>query len=339
MNKPFQVSGKTKATLAAGMFAMLFLTSCVPSMLATKMLKIALQPSNTSRDTTKAWSEAIAEYPFLKQWRDSLTAAKALRDTFITAPDYANLHALYIRSPRLQAPGDTIASIPSRTAIVVHGHTSSSVGVAHLGYMYSHDLGYNVIMPDLRLSGLSDGDHYTMGWNERKDVELWIDFAKKLFGDSTQIAIHGVSMGAATTMMVSGDSLPSNVKWFVEDCGYTSVWEQFRYVLAKDYHITGKSLLKAAQKKAEKLYNLNFKTASSEEQVKKSCRPMLFIHGDRDTYVPVNMAQQLYKAKPEPKEIWIVPGATHAQSYKTASADYTARVKQFIEKYSAPEQQ
>ena len=310
--------------LAVLAFASLFFTSCMTSLLAPKLLKVALQPANTSKDTTAAWKSEIKEYPYVGTWRDSLMKVSALRDTFITAPDYANLHALYIKS----------AQHSDKTAIVVHGHTSSSVGVAHLGYMYNRDLGYNIILPDLRLSGLSDGDHYTMGWNEREDVKLWINFATKLFSDTTKIIIHGVSMGAATTMMLSGDSLPENVKWFVEDCGYTSVWEQFRYVLAKDYHISSKSLLKAAQKKAEKLYNLNFKKASSENQVKKSKLPMLFIHGDGDTYVPVKMVEQLYNAKPEPKEKWIVPGAAHAQSYKTAPAEYTKRIKEFVSKYS-----
>lgn len=318
------IINRLHSLLAIFLFALIFLCGCVPSFMATKLLKTALQPTNTSKDTTVAWKNEIKEYPYIGTWRDSLTKVSALRDTFITAPDYANLHALFIKS----------AHHSNITAIVIHGHTSSSVGVAHLGYMYNHDLGYNVILPDLRLSGLSDGDHYTMGWDERKDIKLWIDLAKKIFSDSTQIVIHGVSMGAATTMMLAGDTLPQNVKWFVEDCGYTSVWEQFQYVLAKDYHISSKSLLKSAQKKAEKLYNLNFKKASSEEQIKKSNLPMLFIHGDGDTYVPVKMVEQLYKVKPEPKELWIVPGATHAHSYKSAPKEYTKQVKDFISKYS-----
>ena len=53
---------------------------------------------------------------------------------------------------------------------------------------------------------------------------------------------------------------------------------------------------------------------------------MLFIHGDGDTYVPVKMVEQLYKVKPEPKELWIVPGATHAHSYKSAPKEYTKRL-------------
>mgnify|MGYP002515873248 CR=1 FL=1 len=301
----------------------LLFVSCISSMLAPKLLKVALQPDYTSKDTAVAWKNEVRDYPYVGTWRDSLIKASALRDTFITAPDKTKLHALYIKS----------AQHSDITAIVIHGHTSSSVGVAHLGYMYNHDLGYNVMLPDLRLSGLSGGDHYTMGWYEREDVKLWIDMAVKLFSDTAKIIVHGVSMGAATTMMLSGDSLPQNVKWFVEDCGYTSVWEQFSYILAKDYHITGKSLLKAAQKRAQKKYNLDFKKASSINQIKKCRLPMLFIHGDADTYVPVKMVEQLYNAKPKPKEIWIVPGAPHALSYKTAAAEYTKRIKDFVSKY------
>ena len=157
--------------------------------------------------------------------------------------------------------------------------------------------------------------------------------ATKLFGDTTRIVVHGVSMGAATVMMMSGDTLSSNVKCMVEDCGYSSVWDEFKHVLQKNYKISGTSLLKSASEKAKKLYNYDFSKASSVEQVKKSSIPMLFIHGDADTYVPTTMVYELYKAKPEPKELWVVPGAEHDKSYETAPEEYTKRVKEFVEKY------
>ncbi len=204
------IINRQHSLLAIFLFALIFLCGCVPSFMATKLLKTALQPTNTSKDTTVAWKNEIKEYPYIGTWRDSLTKVSALRDTFITASDYANLHALFIKS----AHHSKMCNANRRRSVSVY-----------------YNCGYNVILPDLRLSGLSDGDHYTMGWDERKDIKLWIDLAKKIFSDSTQIVIHGVSMGAATTMMLAGDTLPQNVKWFVEDCGYTSVWEQFQYVL------------------------------------------------------------------------------------------------------------
>lgn len=57
---------------------------------------------------------------------------------------------------------------------------------------------------------------------------------------------------------------------------------------------------------------------------------MLFIHGDADTFVPTWMVYPLYEAKPEPKELWIVPGATHAMSYKDYPQEYTEHVKKFV---------
>lgn len=96
-----------------------------------------------------------------------------------------------------------------------------------IGYMYNKELGFNILLPDLRDTGLSGGDAIQMGWLDRKDVIQWMDTANEIYGDSTRMVVHGISMGAATTMMVSGEPQPGYVKCFVEDCGYTNVWDQF----------------------------------------------------------------------------------------------------------------
>lgn len=74
-----------------------------------------------------------------------------------------------------------------------------------------------------------------MGWKDCKDVRQWIAVATDIFGCEKaegkrmvpNIVVHGVSMGAATVMCLSGDPLPYNVRCFVEDCGYTSAWDEF----------------------------------------------------------------------------------------------------------------
>lgn len=60
---------------------------------------------------------------------------------------------------------------------------------------------------------------------------------------------------------------------------------------------------------------------------------MLFIHGGDDDYVPTEMVYTLYDAKSEPKELWIAPGAAHAESYKDYKEEYTEKVKNFVDKY------
>jgi len=81
------------------------------------------------------------------------------------------------------------------------------------------------------------------------------------------------------------------------------------------------------------LYGWSFGEASALNQVAKCKLPMLFIHGSADDYVPTRMVYPLYKAKPQPKEIWIVKGAPHAKSFQLNQKAYIKKVAQFTGKY------
>lgn len=287
------------------------------------MLKFALSPLNEGKNLESSWEYMFKNYPELETWKDSLQQANALKDTFIYAPDQARLHAYYVAAP----------TPTSKTAVIVHGYTDNAIRMMMIGYLYNKNLGYNILLPDLRYSGLSDGDAFQMGWLDRKDVMLWMDVANQIYGDSTQMVVHGISMGGATTMMISGETQPDYVKCFVDDCGYTSVWDQFSKELKEDFGIPAFPLLYTSSWLCDWTKGWNFTEASSLEQVKKCSLPMLFIHGEKDDYVQTWMVHELYKAKPQPKEIWVVPGADHATSYKLNKEEYTQKVKQFTEKY------
>ncbi|WP_344844614.1 alpha/beta hydrolase [Nonomuraea dietziae] len=45
--------------------------------------------------------------------------------------------------------------------------------------------------------------------------------------------------------------------------------------------------------------------------------PLLVVHGDADTFFPVDHAHQVFDAAREPKELWIEPGYGHAESAAT----------------------
>ena len=202
-----------------------------------------------------------------------------------------------------------------------------------IGYLYSRDLGYNILLPDLQHHGQSEGAAIQMGWKDRWDVLEWMNIANQLFGNDTQMVVHGISMGGATTMMVSGEPQQPFVKCFVEDCGYTSVWDEFSNELKTSFKLPPFPLMYTTSWLCEKKYGWNFKEASALKQVAQCSLPMLFIHGDKDTYVPTWMVYPLYEAKPEPKELWIVPGAEHAVAYKENKQEYTEKVRNFVGKY------
>ncbi len=286
------------------------------------LLSYSLQP-DVSGSNASSYDYMYKTYPFLRPWVDSLQQHHALRDTTITDPDGLRLHALYADAPQ---PTD-------RTAVIVHGYTDNAVRMLMIGYLYNHDLGYNILLPDLHYHGESEGAAIQMGWRDRKDVLRWMEVANDLFGGRTQMVVHGISMGAATTMMVAGESQQPYVKCFVEDCGYTGVYDQFAKELKTQFGLPAFPLLDLSSALCEVKYGWNFREASALAQVRKSTLPMLFIHGDADGYVPTSMVYPLYEAKSGAKELWVVPGAEHAVSYRDNRAEYTRRVGDFVRRY------
>lgn len=274
----------------------------------------------------KNWGKAMDWYPELKPWLDSIKTEGAWSDTFAIMPDGLRAHAVCIKSRKAEG----------RTAVVVHGYTNNSIDMLHIARIYNKEMHYNVVLPDLHGHGLSQGDDIQMGWFDRLDVLKWIDIAPKMFstvGDSMRLVVHGISMGAATTMCVSGEHTPDYVKCFVEDCGYTSAWDEFAHELRGRFSLPEFPLLYTASWLTQAKYGWSFKEASPLKQVAKCKKPMFFIHGDKDTFVPTWMVYPLYEAKPQPKQLWIVPGSEHAFAYRDHREEYIKKVEAFVGKY------
>lgn len=274
----------------------------------------------------KNWGKAMDWYPELKPWLDSIKTEGAWSDTFAIMPDGLRAHAVCIKSRKAEG----------RTAVVVHGYTNNSIDMLHIARIYNKEMHYNVVLPDLHGHGLSQGDDIQMGWFDRLDLLKWIDFAPKMFStvaDSMRLVVHGISMGAATTMCVSGEHTPDYVKCFVEDCGYTSAWDEFAHELRGRFSLPEFPLLYTASWLTQAKYGWSFKEASPLKQVAKCKKPMFFIHGDRDTFVPTWMVYPLYEAKPQPKQLWIAPGSEHAFAYRDHREEYIKKVEAFVGKY------
>lgn len=278
------------------------------------------------RERNSDLAKALHDFPELKPWTDSLQAIGALRDTFVAMPTGERAHALFVANP--EAHG--------RTAVLVHGYGNNATSMLQIGRIYNKYLHSNILLPDLHGHGKSDGNDIQMGWKDRLDVMRWISLAPSIFHtpeDSMRLLVHGISMGAATTMCVSGEQTPNYVKGFVEDCGYTSVWDEFSHELDSRFSLPDFPLLYTASWLVEMRYGWGFKEASPLTQVAKCHKPMLFIHGDNDTFVPTAMVYPLYEAKPSPKELWIARGSKHAAAYGDHRREYTQRVVKFAEKY------
>lgn len=215
--------------------------------------------------------------------------------------------------------------------IAVHGYTDSANFMVNSAKQFLN-YGYNVLIPNLRAHGKSEGKYIGMGWLDKDDIILWIDYLIATYGN-IKIVLYGISMGAATVMMVSGEKLPSNVRMVIEDCGYTSAWEEFSHELKYLFHMPAFPALYNANIITIIKAGYSFKKASSIKQIKKSKIPILFIHGDKDNFVPFYMLDKLYNVATCKKEKLIIKNAGHAESQWIDSNKYWHTVRKFIKKY------
>lgn len=225
------------------------------------------------------------------------------------------------------------AATPARqTAIVVHGYSSQGREMGAFAKLY-HEMGMNVLMPDNRGHGQSGGNYIGFGWPDRRDIMRWIGTVIDRSGPGAEIILHGVSMGGATVLMVSGEELPGQVKCIVSDCAYTSVRDILTHQLKQMYKLPPFPLLPATSLMCKLRAGYSFGEASALKQVARTKLPILFIHGDRDTFVPYAMLHRLVDAAAGDKEVYVVQGASHANAYFVDKKEYERRIRQFIGRY------
>lgn len=283
--------------------------------------EVALDVETDLTDTEQTIADHRAEQEALTtKFQNSVTS----QTTSITSNDGLTLDAEYF----------TQETESSKWVILVHGYRADRSMMYNYAQRY-YDAGYQVLIPDLRACGESEGDYVGMGWLDKDDILLWIDWVLDYASDTdTSIVLHGVSMGAATVMMTSGEETPDEVVAFVEDCGYTSVWDIFSSELNLRFHLPEFPILYGASAAAKLRAGYSFTEASALNQVKNCGKPMLFIHGTADDFVPFEMQDILYEAKPgDNKEKLVAEGAGHGEASALLGDAYWDAVFTFIQTY------
>jgi fermentation-respiration switch protein FrsA (DUF1100 family) len=250
---------------------------------------------------------------------------QTLEDLWIKADDGLALHAYYLAAP---AAGER--AFPG-TAILAHGYNGDGRQLDLFARIFHEKFGMAVLLPEARGYGLSQGAYVGFGWPERLDMAAWFRLLKER--GTERIVLFGISMGASTALMTSGEKVPPELRLIIADCGYTSVMEELAWQLKRVYRIVCPPLLRAVSRLAEKRAGCRLEEASALEQVKKSRTPTLFIHGEDDTFVPFEMCGRLYAACAAEKELYTVPGAEHGLACCTDTGAYERRLALFMEKY------
>ena len=256
--------------------------------------------------------------------------------TFPSRTDHLELRGWFIPGVAGQGKLST-----QETIIVVHGiranRTDPGMGLLDLSDALAK-AGFAVLAFDMRGSGESSSAPTSLGYYEQRDVLGAVDFLKSgpmpypNLGRPKAIGGWGVSMGAATLLLAAAQE-PS-IQAVVSDSAYADVLPILeREIPARAHlpHAFTPGILEAANV----MYGIDFSAVRPEAVVARIApRPILFIHGANDTYVPPDnmtmLAQAAQQAPNAHVQTWSVPNATHAQAFKVAGAAYVSRVVAFF---------
>ena len=213
--------------------------------------------------------------------------------------------------------------------ILFHGYKSSAILDFCGGSKLAGRMGQNALVVDQRSHGQSEGTSITFGVEERRDCLSWIHYAISRFGENTRIILSGLSMGAATVLMVNDLDMPDNVIGIIADCPYSSP----KAIIQKVGHDMGypSAILYPFIRLGARLFaHFNTKESSSISAAAQSKIPILLIHGEDDRFVPCDMSREIYRSNPARITLVTIPDAGHGLCYMTDPKRYEEAIIQFM---------
>ena len=262
------------------------------------------------------------EYEETKAWCE----AQPMQDWYIRSAEGLKLHASYFP-----------AENPKRFIVMCHGYRGSRFGSVAAAAKYLHENGNSLLFIDQRCNGESEGKYITYGAKEQYDVLEWIGRLMEENRDGLPVYLYGQSMGATTVLLAAGHSLPDQVRGIIADCGFHSMKQQLRDIASGWFHLHWIELfLMRVDLFCRLLAGFAMKETDTTVALGKNKRPVLFFHGEDDTYVWPENTQMNYRLCKANKELVLVPGARHLCCYYTNPELYKEKLNEFFERYDRP---
>ncbi|MCY1691152.1 alpha/beta hydrolase [Exiguobacterium sp. SL14] len=152
-------------------------------------------------------------------------------------------------------------------------------------------------------------------------------------GDDTRIVYHGLGVGAATVLLATGETLPTQVRAVVAEGAYALLDDWFSLLADEQIRYPALPSLTIASMWNKGEQDFFYGDVSVTRQATKSRVPTMFIHGLKDELVEVRMMYELYQAKIGLKQLYPVRNAGHDETYTLDPNNYEKRLRLFLRPY------
>lgn len=192
--------------------------------------------------------------------------------------------------------------------------------------------GFDVLMFDLRGHGSSDGDRVSGGDHERQDVLGALDFLEGRGVALRDVGVLGFSMGAGTAVLAMAEK--PEVRALVLDSPYASASDRIAHEIGvrsvfpawiAPVFVPGTKLV------ARLFFDIDIGALVPERVVADLDYPVLVIHGEADTRVPVEHGIRVHMASHPDSELWLLEGVDHVDAFLTDPEEYIERVASYFE--------
>ena len=216
--------------------------------------------------------------------------------------------------------------------VVIHDTGQTSADVIDYARHYA-EAGYHVLLPDLRGCGQSDGRYYGYGYDDRLDVLSWIHWILKR-DPKAHILLHGLGTGANACLLAGAEHMPAAVFAVISDSAFTSLKACLIRMLDDDESRMPVFLrLFLLRLTARILAGYDIYDVSPLQAVKNLSVPTLFLHGDADKTIPVEMCKKLYDEARCTRQIGVFLGADHLRGEQIQRERYWKLTDAFIRKH------
>lgn len=276
------------------------------------------------------------EMPWLDADKLSKTAYGKYSEYIRIADEYLRAHnatEVSVQSKDgLRLAGTWLAADnPKGTIILAHGYRSCKLIEFSMVLEFYHNYGLNILLPDQRSHGKSEGKIITFGVKESDDITCWIDWHNANYGE-IPVILSGLSMGASTVLFLADADLPKNIKGIIADCGFTSPWDIIACVFKNVTHLPPVPSLWVAEGFARVFGRFSLRQKDTRKILAMSRLPILMVHGVDDGFVPCEMTRQGYAACTGEKQVLLVEGADHGLSFLVDGNRYKEMVMAFLDK-------
>ena len=259
-------------------------------------------------EEARKWQEAHYDI----SWYDPLEKI----DYTVTSYDGYVLHVQFLKNPE-----ET-----DRYILISHGYTDNQFGSLKYTKMYL-DLGFHVIIYDLRGHGENEETFCSYSARERKDLDVLIKDSRERYPGAQVFGIHGESLGAATS--VACLSYKPQIDFAVADCGFSDISGVLKGGI-RSMHLPG-WLIDIASLFAKLRYGYSYNDMRPIDSLKENRIPVLFLHGEKDSFILPENSERMSMETGGYSEFYLIPGAGHAESILKEPELYREHVSSFLE--------